>query len=248
MNDRPIRTSADYAEIELGFEATLRDRVESMVTDALASGTDRAGLAALTANVTGYLEAAMAELRRYNPPPTPLACRAGCDHCCHNPITTTPLQVLAIAETLRDDLGEAALAALRRRLDQVLAAQSAEGWTAWALRRPRCPLLQDGGCIAYSVRPFGCRGWTSLDRAACAADLARDGLEAVSVPFYLPQAKIATSIQAGVEAGLGHAGYPADPVELAAGLALALATLDASARWLAGEPIFEAAHPPSTGA
>lgn len=247
MSSKPIRTSADYAEIELGFEATLRERARTMVAGALADGADTAGLAALTATVTGYLEAAMAELARYNPPPTPLACRAGCDYCCHNTITTTPPQILAIAEALRAGLEPEALAELRRRLDDILAAQASMGWTAWSLGRPRCPLLADGGCLAYAARPFGCRGWTSLDAGACAADLRADGPGAVSIPFYLPQAKIATSIQGGIQAGLADAGVSAELIELTAGLAVALALPDAAARWLAGEPIFAAAHPSGDG-
>lgn len=243
MPMEPIRTGADYASIELGFEPALRTRVRSMVRDALAPRPDATRLAALAAAVDAYLEAAVGELVRHNPPPTPLACRSGCDHCCHNLITTTPLQVFAIARRLEATLDPASRADLRRRLDTTLAAQAATGWTAWALGRPRCPLLRDGGCAAYAVRPFGCRGWSSLGAGACAADLTRKSGPAVAIPFSLPQAKIATAIQDGIRAGLVELGLEAGPVELAAGLKVALGVPNAATRWLAGEAIFAATSP-----
>src|SRR6478609_5002147 len=47
-----------------------------------------------------------------------VACRAGCDHCCHQPVGLTPPEALAIAAHLRQTLSREELAGVAARLAQ----------------------------------------------------------------------------------------------------------------------------------
>lgn len=94
-----------------------------------------------------------AERTRLAPRRLPVACSAGCSHCCYQPvIMATPLEVALAYEATEDRaLGQAPLR---------------PGWP------PPCPLLSATGlCQVYEVRPAVCRGEHSLDRDACAKGL-----------------------------------------------------------------------------
>ncbi len=230
-SDGAIRTAEDLAKLELGFESVLSNRVRSMTIEALAGVRTPAAVIALVEAVLAYGEAAIAEVTTHNPPPKPLACRSGCHACCHNLIVTTPPQVLALAADLRARLTPVRLAKLGDRLRQP---------PAIGELRPACPLLKSRKCQAYDWRPVNCRGWTSLDRQACDADLKRPGSKGIS--FYVPQSRITAAIEKGLILGTAAAGLPAEPVALAPALATALELPDACERWLAGEPVFATAR------
>ena len=86
-----------------------------------------------------------------------VACRAGCSHCCHQPIGITPHEALVVARYLKD--AGRADRALRRRLS----AHTARAGVP-------CPLLDaSGSCSVYPARPRACRAWFSTDVAACRA-------------------------------------------------------------------------------
>jgi hypothetical protein len=223
----------------------LTARVKSMVTGAFADGASADTLVRLAADVTAYAEAAVDEVKAHNPPPKPLACKAGCDHCCHNLIVATPVQVFAIAAALRDNLDDEEMTALKQRLDLAVRKQVDLDWNTIGKRRPGCPLLAKGACLAYGVRPLGCRGWTSLNARRCEKDLKSKGRNAKGIPFYLPQSQITLAVEQGLMEGLEAAGLRAEKVALTQALALVLDDPDAATCWLAGDDIFAAARMPN---
>lgn len=84
------------------------------------------------------------------------ACGPGCAVCCCQPIPLTPLEALLLTRYARLRLGPEERAALARNH---AAAQALP-----PLRR-NCPLLLDGRCAAYVVRPLACRRYLVLDKA-----------------------------------------------------------------------------------
>lgn len=83
------------------------------------------------------------------------ACGAGCAACCCQPIPLTPLEALLLTR----------YAHLRLRPEEraTLARNHAAALALPPLRR-NCPLLLDGRCAAYVVRPLACRRYLVLDR------------------------------------------------------------------------------------
>lgn len=117
-----------------------------------------------------------------------VACRAGCDACCHGPFDVSELDLWLVVEgvaTLPDEPRRRALRAIRTSATAqrawlearhgalpALLGLSSVGDDAFdamcdALEHLPCPLLQDGRCAVYHHRPEPCRlrgvRWESTD-------------------------------------------------------------------------------------
>jgi hypothetical protein len=97
----------------------------------------------------------------------PLACRVGCSLCCWLRVDVLAHEVFLIAHHLRTEAEPRELAriqqSLARHAELVLPLTPFDH----ATRNIRCPLLKDGQCSVYPVRPNACRRQHSTDLAAC---------------------------------------------------------------------------------
>lgn len=167
--------------------------------------------------------------------PSSLACKPGCDACCHRPVGTSAPVVLRIAAAMRAGLGDAELAAALARVVALDERTHGRTWTP-AERPPLpCALLVQGVCSIYPVRPFVCRGWNSADAEACRRALGEDSVE---MRFDLYQRTTFAAVERGVQAALSARGLDPADLELTAALRVALEQQDACERWLAGEKVF----------
>ncbi|SDE82220.1 YkgJ family cysteine cluster protein [Rhodospira trueperi] len=162
------------------------------------------------------------------PPSRPIACKAGCTMCCHSRwILVTAPEVLVTADAVRERPEHA---------DMLARAEAAAAPDVDVVRVP-CAVLDGAGmCSAYASRPLKCRGYTSLDVRACEAKLTVN--PEAEVPVYYPRYAIYDAMQAGVLKGVEAAGYRSERLDLRGALVRALATPDATARWLSGEDVF----------
>jgi hypothetical protein len=173
-------------------------------------------------------------------PPGPIACRERCSFCCYLRVVTTIPEVLHIAAKVSSDNNSEKLEALRRRIEEYC--DATRGLDVEGRRRLRiaCPLLVDGLCSVYAVRPLSCRGWNSLDVSGCEGHFLVPS-RGVNVPVYGPQYQINAHVQAGITAGLGTARLQQVRVELVDALRISLEVPHAATRWLCGEQLFAAA-------
>ena len=173
-----------------------------------------------------------------------LACRKGCDLCCHLRVAATAAEVFALLDYLRQTVPASewpALAAdINERAGQIHALSPGQ------LLRTNlpCPLLVDGACRAYPARPLNCRAYHSLDYQAC--------LDSFRNPAELdrghPQGAALARVHEGVQEGLSDllqaGGNDPGRYELVTALAEALVDDEARNRLLAGSrPVFERALP-----
>lgn len=179
--------------------------------------------------------------------PAPIACRAGCAWCCHQPVAILPAEALAIAAFLRRTMAPTALSALIERLPTTAHAP-AVAKPVQPLDRRACRFLDDRRCRIYPARPFRCRGVLSRDVGACRWDAEHPGAPpsarppgSAGRPFVTPAAKLADAAARGVAAACFEAGLDATNLELGPGVRLALTTVDAAQRYCAGETLFAAA-------
>ena len=191
----------------------------------------------------------LAEALLSRAPPGAVACRAGCDHCCHQPVGLTPPEALAIAAYLRQALdGEelATIAAvLAQRARQTRGLSSAERFSP---EHP-CPFLDRGRCSIYEVRPLSCRGMNSLDAEECRARLRDPDTRASFLAqgsggrSFMEPIRAFHAVSAGLQLSLAELyGLDMRPLELTAALDTLLnGPASDAADWLGGKAAFESA-------
>lgn len=105
----------------------------------------------------------------------PMACARGCSWCCHQLVVLTCRDdARRILDTVRERLDAAGFAAFERQVREQAAAIAAIGHDAAQAGRWTCPLLRDGACLVYEVRPVACRSVFSPDAACCRAMMEAD--------------------------------------------------------------------------
>ncbi len=202
-------------------------------------GTEGAVLAAAAAsNRAAALErAAMAR----EPPSSPIACASGCPSCCVSKVAVVAPEVIRIAAHLRGTLDAEALAAVSARV------RAADERTRGLTRAQRaragvpCPLLEDGACSVHEVRPLLCRGWSSLDAAACERHFADPDVAPVA-PGYRVAYELASAVLAGLGRAARDTGRDGGLLELVAALRIALERPTAARRWDSRLPVFSQAR------
>lgn len=219
------------------FDSELTGAAQRFTHTFLAKERLAATLAALVSALAGLASGAVAANRRIVPDTRVFACKAGCSYCCYLLVTVTAPEVLAVLRFILEKFSRAEVNALTQRVtatDEIT--RGMNGYERLYAKVP-CPLLVDGKCSVYEVRPLVCRGYTSYSWAACA-----DSLRHPRPSKYVPQDGVRrnsyTGVQDGMITALGELGFDKQPLELIAALRIVLAEPNAAERWFGGEPVF----------
>ena len=217
--------SRDFANHAAAIAEEIRRRVRAQLVRGSAHGAlaklrdaiDAIGAASVAA-FEDALRRAVADNAERGAEMAKIQCRRGCAFCCHVTVVVTPLEAIRLAR--RD--------ASRGRAP----AQAGDATVRFA----PCPLLVDGACSVYDIRPFACRSLFSLDAARCEAGYG--GAQEATVPSLDWPRLLSCGYITGQIAALDDLGLTSRLVELKP--ALALLTRDATAlpRWLNGEDVF----------
>jgi hypothetical protein len=233
------------------FEEDWQDQVAaSTATTALGvlgRSPTLAGILELTRRAMSSMERLVAGLLSQAPAGA-VACKAGCDHCCHVVVALTAPEALTIFDHLVRTLSDAARRELRTRLAELH--ERTRGLTSSERFSPEfpCAFLEGGRCSIYEVRPFACRGMNSLDAAECETRL-RDPVARKEFTshggghLFLEPVRAFHAISAGLQLGLSEL-YRLDmrPLELSAAMLALLEHEGAVAEaWLAGGRPFDTA-------
>ncbi len=99
--------------------------------------------------------------------PQAVACRPGCDDCCHALFDLSPVEALSLALALLDlprqtrrevrRRGEKAAQIFNQAMAQAFSQQGEARLRELSLARVPCPLLEKGRCLLYAQRPLTCR-------------------------------------------------------------------------------------------
>jgi uncharacterized protein len=233
------------ANDEFPYEAPLRNGIARIVEQALGWTDPATTLNEMIDRVVAMAEDLHARLASEQPPPNPLACRQGCDHCCHwYEVSATPLEALRIADHVNQTFDADAR---RELIDRVHSVTEEKKRFPPSGPRPsfRCPLLVDGACSVYHVRPFVCRAFNSYDVTSCVELIVSgnaDDSGTSTIEGYAHTHKIMISALRGFRLGVAARGLSPDMHDLALALGIAFDEPDAARRWLAGEPLFRPAR------
>ena len=99
--------------------------------------------------------------------PQAVACRKGCDDCCHALFDLAPMEAISLALAFLDlpratrrevrRRGEKAAAIFDQAMGRAFSQQGNARLQELSLARVPCPLLEAGGCLLYPERPLTCR-------------------------------------------------------------------------------------------
>lgn len=173
-----------------------------------------------------------------------LACRKGCDLCCHLRVAATAAEVFALLDYLRDNLAPEPWAQLVADIQGTAARVHALPPGGLLTTNLPCPVLAAGACRGYPARPLNCRAYHSLDYQACLDSFNNPADLGLTHPQVAAQARVHEGVQQGLAELLQVAGSDPARYELVTALAEALDEADARERLQAGErPVFRRALP-----
>ncbi len=169
-------------------------------------------------------------------PSSPYACATGCAHCCHLKVILTAPEVILMTTWLRARLPREALATLRAHVVETDRKTHGLSSSERADARVPCPLLADGACVAYEVRPVACRVANSFDAGACKR--AYDSDHDVAIPHDREPRSWADALRGAATSAAFEAKLDPRMLELVTALKIGLEQSDAPVAWARGNPVF----------
>lgn len=166
-----------------------------------------------------------------------VACRSGCDFCCHVPVDVQAHEVFFAADHIQVNFSPRALNAVIARLKKHRTRFGAHTGDERATSRSPCALLKDGACTIYAGRPEACRSHHSSDAAVCAAYLADPATDLAQA--YIPALRARLfAVKMGLDEAIEAAGYDERSYDFGSALHEALTDSLCLTRWLRRQPAF----------
>jgi Fe-S-cluster containining protein len=218
------RDGTDPAQ-RFGFEA---------VAATLGAATDVDACVALAARIDDLIQQAMDSFQAEG---AGIACRPGCNFCCHLRVMVFPHEAIALFRYLGSRMPKEQAQHVRRRVLENaahIAALAREGRSATNLA---CAFLVEGKCSAYEARPATCSGYHSLSKEKCEASFANGGNLPEGIPLLSALRYVAGALDEGMEQGLAAAKLDATRVELNTAVAALIRNPALIQRWRSGRPL-----------
>src|SRR5271170_4128899 len=137
----------------MGF---LQKEAGKAVTDCFETGLNSDNLINCAIVQIQFYQAMQSSLFEAQPPAGPLACAAGCDACCHRKVACTIPEAFGIAAWLSEK-PEAEQQRVRNACRELHEETAALDDLARIRTGRPCPLLVEGECSIYEIRPISCR-------------------------------------------------------------------------------------------
>lgn len=167
-----------------------------------------------------------------------VACRAGCDTCCHERVAVQAHEVFIAAEYVQRHYTPEQLEALIARAARHRQRHAGRGSEGWLSPRSPCVLLHEGRCSIYEARPGICRAHHSHSLAGCKANLAA-GEEQVDVKIRGLRGRM-FAVMLGIDQAVEEAGYDDEAYDFGSALHEALTNSLCAVRWTQKKPAFPA--------
>lgn len=165
-----------------------------------------------------------------------VACRAGCDACCHVPVGLLAHEVLIAARYVQINYSPDELDALIQRAAVHRAAFAGKSNHERTDLRTPCVLLRDGSCSIYDARPEACRSHHSNNAGACRTNL-ESGREDIDV--YVPGVRGRMfAVMLSIDQAVAEAGFDGRAYDFGSALHEALTNSLCAVRWVQRQPAF----------
>ena len=211
-----IERSAYRQRLETFFAS--REAGQSLTADALKQGIRLQAVVGAAADVAQFADEALAIVQEeYRPR---LHCQEGCHYCCCKPgVLASIPELLRILERIHSTFSEADVLALSERAKRYGEQVAGRNFNDLVDESVPCPLLVDGRCSVYEVRPLVCRGYNSTDVDACRK---AHSDRTARVPIFAMLKDVTDGATVGVAESLEAAGFNDSLVDLGTALLLAL--------------------------
>ena len=167
-----------------------------------------------------------------------VACRAGCDACCHVPVGVQAHEVLIAANYVQTHFSPEALDALIARASAHRAAFAGRSSLERLGFKTPCVLLHEGSCSIYEARPEACRSHHSHNAGACRINL-ESGREDIDV--YIPGVRGRMfAVMLAIDQAVAEMGFDGRAYDFGSALHAALTDSLCAVRWVRREPAFPA--------
>jgi Fe-S-cluster containining protein len=184
------------------------------VRDTLGTSSDADACVALAARINTLMDQALESFRGDG-----LACREGCNFCCHLRVMVFPHEAIALFRYLDRYMPQELADGIRARVMENAdrrATLTREGQLVPAMR---CAFLVDGKCSAYDVRPAACSAYHSLSKGRCEDGYHKQPGAVHRIPVLQALRYVGAALDDGMEKGLAAAGLNGRHVELHTALA-----------------------------
>jgi Fe-S-cluster containining protein len=210
----------------------VRQFATRVVRDTLGRSTDVDACVALVGQVDRLLEQAAQHLPQGG---AVLACRPGCNFCCHLQVRVLPHEAIALFRHLQSRMAPGTAERVRMKIREYTQAPQPAGHTA---ARRACAFLIDGECSAYEVRPSACAAYHSVSKQRCEQSFDDPSLPSGTVALE-GLMLVALAVEEGVNVALQSEGLSHTPIELHTAVAALLANPALIARWRAGRALLK---------
>jgi Fe-S-cluster containining protein len=167
-----------------------------------------------------------------------LACKAGCSWCCHFSVDARAVEVFTIQSFIDNELPAEQRTRVKKEIAINSAVLSQLSDIERVQRNIKCPFLDAGQCVIYSVRPQTCRNYHATDAKGCQQSYEEPHNLDID-PDFAPLVYQAggTHVDAFSKAMQG-AGFDATAYELNTALSAAMAEPQSRQRFLNKQPTF----------
>jgi len=160
-NEAHVRTALQAARLPLAIQRA-REKASNLKPDSAADLLVRASQRAPTV-VQRVLWLHKAAIAWSKPIAAVAACRKGCAHCCHIPVTISSREAKLISAATHRKLQEPARSVRLRDFEEADSTAAASTTLQHWGTSTACPFLVDDACGIYASRPLSCRVLFNLD-------------------------------------------------------------------------------------
>lgn len=202
------------------------------VRQTVGTSSDADACMALAARINALMDRAFDSFRGDG-----VACREGCNFCCHLRVMVLPHEAIALFQYLSEHIPQDRAELIRARLVENAerrANLTREGQLVPAMA---CAFLVDGKCSAYEVRPAACSAYHSLSKGRCEQGFHKEPGAVHRIPVLQGLRYVAAALDDGMEQGLAAAGLSGTHIELHTALAALLRDPALIERWRGGHAL-----------
>ncbi len=167
-----------------------------------------------------------------------IACHSGCYFCCNFKVDARAYEIFTLSEYITSHFSASEKTQLMTALYRHKSHLSQFTADAHISTNVPCPMLVDGNCSVYPVRPFACRAYYSLDVSSCQYSVATPGDLEERRPTDPELDSQWADIRNSVAAYFQQSGYDVAVYELGTSLLSSLLDSKHQKRWIKHKKAF----------